>query len=200
MGSGASGPVTRWAGQCSIAYATPVNAPLPVAVPLTVNGYWTTAIWRLDMKTISDYLNDYRAAKGIPSDYALARELGLTKQAISRYRHNAGAPDNDVCWRIAEGAGADYSAVVATAELARAQRTHDTGREKVWLERLQHVSASFSLAFVLLAASLPAVSGVQHCILCKIDTVQIGFFVSVKIQALKHRFKNIFSFQGACLC
>lgn len=108
------------------------------------------------MKTISDYLDLLAAREKLTSDGQISRHLGVTKQAVSRYRHKAGTPDNNICWRIAEGAGVDYSEVVATAELERARRSHDEGREKVWLDRLENAGAAMMLFLVIF---LPSYSG-----------------------------------------
>lgn len=118
------------------------------------------------MKTMEQYVDDLKAAHNIPSDRQLALFLGLKKQSVSHWKRRGVTVDPDTAWKIAEGLGIDPLEVIAASEVERARRTHNEARERVWLERLQHVSASFSLAFVLLVASLPAVSGVQHCILC----------------------------------
>ena len=101
------------------------------------------------MKKISDYLDAYRAAKGLPSDYALAHDLDLTKQAVSKYRNNKGGFDLDVAWRIADAIGVDVSEILAVGEIERARRTHNEAREKIWIERLQHVSAAMMLFLVM---------------------------------------------------
>lgn len=122
------------------------------------------------MLSICDYLDQLATRQGFTSDGQISRYLSVSRQAVSRYRNDAGTPDNDICWRIAEGAAADYSAVVATAEVERAKRAHDAPRVRLWAERLQHMSAAillFSLPFLApspAAASITAT--VRQCILC----------------------------------
>lgn len=129
------------------------------------------------MKTISDYLDALRDSQNLNSDGKISRYLGVTKQAVSRYRHNAGAPDNDVCWRISEGTGIDYSEIVAVAELTRAERAHDTTRAHIWTQRLRQISAACLLLFAgffhagdVSAAPAPAAEGQSNVYYVKYAT------------------------------
>lgn len=124
------------------------------------------------MKTISDYLDAYARARGISSDYAIARELNLTRQAVSRYRRNVGTPDLDVLWKIADTTGADLSELIATAEMERANRAHDDARARLWSQRLRDLSAALcvvSIGVFGVVAALPANAATAlQCILCQI--------------------------------
>ena len=53
------------------------------------------------MKSI-EYLDAVKSRKNITSDYALAKELGVTKQAVSRYYKTGGGFDDEVARRVAE--------------------------------------------------------------------------------------------------
>ena len=120
------------------------------------------------MKTISDYLAEYAVATGCGSDYALAKKLSISKQAISKYRHGTNAPGVDTCWRIADTLGIDPAAVIAAAQVESAKCTHDTARLAVWRARLSSLSAHGEKIFSVLAA-LPAVYlATLECILCQI--------------------------------
>jgi len=108
------------------------------------------------MKKISDYLDAARTAQNLPSDYALANYLGLTKQAVSRYRNNKGAFDLDVAWRVADAIGCDPAEVVAACEFQRANCAHDVARAKLWQSRLQQFAGALVLVFCGFFGSQPA--------------------------------------------
>ena len=48
------------------------------------------------------WIERLKIAKGWESDYRVAKELGLTRGAISRYRNTDGGLDEDVCIHVAE--------------------------------------------------------------------------------------------------
>lgn len=99
------------------------------------------------MKTLSDYVTELRQRQNLPSDYALAAYLGLTKQAVSKWKTQGLIADASTAWRIAEGIDADPAEVIAAAELARAERAHDDARAKLWTERLRQMGAALVLVF-----------------------------------------------------
>src|SRR4051794_3348951 len=70
------------------------------------------------MKT-TQYLDAAKRALGIESDYALAKHLELTKQAISHLRNRGDVMNNTTAARIAHIIGADALKVIADCELER---------------------------------------------------------------------------------
>lgn len=100
------------------------------------------------MKKMSDYLDAYGAACGLTSDYQIAKDLGLTKQAVSRYRNDKGCFELDIAWRISDATGIDLAEIIAASEIFRAERAHDDARATLWRRRLQTVSASLCTAFI----------------------------------------------------
>lgn len=129
------------------------------------------------MKEISDYLDEYAAARKLKNatSYAIAKDLGITKQAVSRYRNGHGSPDADISWRIAEAIGCQPQEILAAGEISRAERAHDPARAATWRHRLQSVSASFIGVLLLgLLAAAPALSRAAAgglYILCSIEPV-----------------------------
>jgi plasmid maintenance system antidote protein VapI/uncharacterized protein YceK len=97
------------------------------------------------MKTTS-YLDAARAKLGLPSDYALARHLGVPKETISNYRSGRRAFSNDIAARLAEILELDPLQVIADAELERA--THPQKKE-LW----QRIAATFGKAAALAVMS-----------------------------------------------
>jgi transcriptional regulator with XRE-family HTH domain len=54
------------------------------------------------MRTTVDYLDALKAKLGLPSDYAAAKLLGVTRSAASRYRTGVSTFDDEVAVRVAE--------------------------------------------------------------------------------------------------
>jgi predicted transcriptional regulator len=72
------------------------------------------------MKTTGDYLDAVKAKLDLPSDYATAKALGVTRAAVSRYRLGQSAPDDLVCARIAEILELEPMEVIAAIHFERA--------------------------------------------------------------------------------
>lgn len=120
------------------------------------------------MKTITDYLTDFAAATGCTSDYQTARQLSVTRQAVSHYRTGKGAPGIDTCWQIADALHVPLAEVVAAAEVQRANCKHDPQRAQLWRARLSSVSAGVITVFSGLALLSEGVVTAAQCILCQI--------------------------------
>jgi len=94
-----------------------------------------------------------KSHQAIPSDYALAKLLGVTPSLISGYHAGRSRPDDEMARRIAELANLDPGYVVACLHAERA-KTDET--RAVWqgiAKRLQHATAA-GLAMVILSAGL----------------------------------------------
>lgn len=100
------------------------------------------------MKTLNEYVTELRQRQHLTSDYALAAYLGLTRQAVSKWKRLGLIADTPTAWRIAEGIGVDPAEVIAAAELARAERDHDDTRAKLWTQRLRQISAACLVVFL----------------------------------------------------
>lgn len=94
--------------------------------------------WKLlgvGMKTV-EYMDEVMRRKRIPSDYALAKVLGVTKQTVSRYRAGIGHFDDAVAIRVGELLGIEPGIVLIDIH---AERTKNDEVRSVW----EKVSAGF---------------------------------------------------------
>lgn len=79
------------------------------------------------MKSTEQYLDEVRERLELPSDYALAKALGLTRASVSSYRVGRTLPDDLACARIADAIGCDPMEVIAAINYQRAKS--DEARE-----------------------------------------------------------------------
>lgn len=87
------------------------------------------------MKTC-DYLDQVMRVKGITSDYALAKALGITRQTISGYRNKNTSLHDDVAIRLAELLDIEPGIVLIDMH---AERSKTAEIRSVW----ERVSAGF---------------------------------------------------------
>ncbi|EGK72439.1 hypothetical protein METUNv1_01204 [Methyloversatilis universalis FAM5] len=114
------------------------------------------------MNTTQRLMQEAKSALGIESDYALAKALEMSRQAISHYRTGRSQLDVEGAFRIAEVLGKDPAAIIAAVEAERA--TKPEARE-AWIQRLKQLGGvAASVVFVMFGA-LPApadAAGAQH--------------------------------------
>lgn len=82
------------------------------------------------MNTI-EYMDAVKKRRGITSDYALSKELGVTKQSVSRYSKGIGHFDETVCSRVAEILGIHPGLVMLDMQRERAKTPQE---RNVWQE------------------------------------------------------------------
>lgn len=99
------------------------------------------------MKTTVQYLDAVKRELGISSDYALAKHLELTKQAISQLQSGARGMSPTTAARVAVILGLDPLVVIADAELER-------GSDGALWKRLRDAAAAVLVAIG--AALFPA--------------------------------------------
>lgn len=112
-----------------------------------------------------EMLQAYKEAKGLDSDNAAAKDLGLTRQAISMIKQGGGF-GIETAWKVSETVGLDLAEVIATCELARAERSQKSEQATVWKQRLKRVSHSPLTAFFGIALAGAGNLANQLCILC----------------------------------
>lgn len=83
------------------------------------------------MKT-TDFLNAIQQRNGLPSDYALSKFLGITKQAVSNYRHGKSFLDTDQAMKVAELLEMPPGYVLASIEAERADRMKKGAAGTAW--------------------------------------------------------------------
>lgn len=87
-------------------------------------------------------LDAAKAAQALPSDYALAARMGISRSAVSGYRHGRTRPDDTMAARLAELAGLDPDATVAAMHAQRAASEPERQRWERIAERLQRAGAA----------------------------------------------------------
>lgn len=79
--------------------------------------------------TTTRLLDRWKAARGITSDNAAAQALGISRQAVSRYRKGAAQADVEIAARMAEDLGLDTLGTLAAIQADRETRP---GAAAVW--------------------------------------------------------------------
>jgi predicted transcriptional regulator len=87
-----------------------------------------------------DLLEAVKARRGITSDYALAKVLGVTQSAVSSYRTGRSRIDDDVALTVAEILQMHPMHVIAAANAERAKTEEQRAR---WVELMEKFSVSF---------------------------------------------------------
>ena len=88
-----------------------------------------------------EYLEAVKIRRGITSDYALAKVLGVTQSAVSSYRTGNSRINDDVALTIAEILGLHPIEVIAQANAERAKTPEQRQR---WSSVMEKFSASFN--------------------------------------------------------
>ena len=113
-------------------------------------------------------IEQYKLKKGLKSDNAVAKELGLTRGAISAVKHG-GSLSVENAWTIAEVIGMDPAEAVAICKIAQAERAQDVESLLVWKRRFQAVTHSAATVFGVIAIPYWGEVADKLCILCSID-------------------------------
>lgn len=98
------------------------------------------------MKTTAQYLDAIREKYELPSDYAVAMKLGISRHAPSNYRHCKNAFDNHTCLLVARALETPLEQVIADMEI---QREKDEKKKADWLGfelRLKGAAATIAAA------------------------------------------------------
>lgn len=110
------------------------------------------------MENITKLLDAIKDAKGITTDYALAKALDLPRARICDYYKGTRAPDEFACLKIAEALGKPLNTIIATV---KANSEKDEKRREVWenyFKRIGGLAASLAsvfLVFVTLIVTSP---------------------------------------------
>lgn len=101
------------------------------------------------MKTSAEYLDAIKAKHRLPSDYAAAKLLDVTRSAVSNYRHGRSGFDEDVAIRAAELLDCDAEEVLLAAQ---AERAKDDRARALWLMLAK--KAGYAASVALFAAGM----------------------------------------------
>lgn len=92
------------------------------------------------MKTTIEWLDAVKARLDLPSDYAAAKVLGVTRQSASGWLNGRQTFDDEVCLRVAEILEVDPFEVLANIKI---ERIKDEERRAVWTRALEKFSEGF---------------------------------------------------------
>ena len=98
------------------------------------------------MQTTNAFLDAVKAKTGVPSDYAIAKILGVTQQTVSRYRVKKDFLGDSTAIRVAGILEIDAAIVIACAHAERAKSEQE---REVWehiVKALGGLAASIFLA------------------------------------------------------
>lgn len=128
------------------------------------------------MKTTTELLDEVKARYGLPSDYALAAKLGMTRAGISGYRTGRTKLSGAIALRVAELLDLNPGYVLASME---AERTRNEAERAAWTKLANLVKHHGAVAALLILAAVPSLAptpsnaaplkaGAGVCILCKL--------------------------------
>jgi len=92
------------------------------------------------MTNTLEYLAACKKRLGIESDYALAKALGITQQAVSSYRSGNSKINDEVALTVADILGVPPIHVIAAANAERAKTPEQKAR---WMGLMEKFSGSF---------------------------------------------------------
>ncbi|WP_203323050.1 DUF3693 domain-containing protein [Pseudoxanthomonas beigongshangi] len=98
-----------------------------------------------------DILDRAKQASGATSDSDLSRKLGVSRQAVSNWRHGTKYPDTVTCATIAGITGIPLAQVIGIVGEARAISREE---KAVW----RKLAASVGVALIAVLATLPSVA------------------------------------------
>lgn len=109
-------------------------------------------------RTVTNQLLDrYAEAKGLNSDYKIAKALGITRQAVSNWRNEKNHLDDTACLQIAEALNIDPLTIMAKVRETRKQ----SPREQATWERYRGRIALAVMAAIIAGGTDVAESSEQ---------------------------------------
>ncbi len=94
----------------------------------------------------AEWIDRVKTARGWDSDYRVSKELGLTRQVVSRYRNHPTTMDDDVAVKVAGALGAAPEVVLLDQAIERTKSTEAKAALGNLLKRLGGAAASILLA------------------------------------------------------
>jgi transcriptional regulator with XRE-family HTH domain len=94
-----------------------------------------------DMSLTTDLLDKYKQTCSIASDNACAVALGVSRQAVSKWRNGENHPDADIVEKMCEATG---EPIARWLPLMEAERARSPSVRKAWL-RLAQIAAAITL-------------------------------------------------------
>lgn len=108
------------------------------------------------MITANELIEAAKAAAGVPSNYRLAKVLGVTENTVANWKHGRTAPDDQMAVRLAEMAHLDPADVLPAMY---ALRTSDPALRSVWARVSDRLTREGATMGIFLAVILSALFG-----------------------------------------
>lgn len=97
------------------------------------------------MTTTCDFLDAIKARHGLPSDYALAAKIGITRSSVSRLRNHKDTLGDSTAIKVAELLEIDAGYVAACAHAERAKRADE---KALWQSIMQKLGSAAALVLI----------------------------------------------------
>ncbi|UEP45627.1 DUF3693 domain-containing protein [Burkholderia sp. B21-005] len=111
------------------------------------------------MKTTLEYLDAVREKLDLPSDYAAAKHLHVTRAAVSRYRQGDATFDDTTALRVAAILDIDPMEVIAAVN---AERARDDETRSLWETAWGKVTGATVATALIAGVSLSAAPSVAN--------------------------------------
>lgn len=107
------------------------------------------------METTNQFLDQVKVRHGLPSDYALATKLGITRAQVSKYRNRGDELGDETALKVAELLDLDPGYVLACMNH---QRTKSEAARAAWEQLADLVKRHGVAAALVLFAAAPGLT------------------------------------------
>lgn len=121
------------------------------------------------MSHTTDLIDAIKRKRNLPSDYAAAKSLGLTTQAIGNYRANLSHADDRVAILLADELGLDRLKTIARINSERAKKPED----RAFWKRIAAAAATVIAIYMSMRPHTSDLALVLPIFLHKLDTLDI---------------------------
>ncbi len=105
------------------------------------------------MNTTLELLDAVKVRHSLPSDYKLAKVMGVTHSCISNYRSGRSTLDDSMVLKVADLLESDPAMILATVHAERAKRPEE---KAVWQSIMERLGGAAACALLGVALSAPA--------------------------------------------
>lgn len=98
------------------------------------------------MRTTPEFLDAVKAAHNLPSDYALAIALGITRSSVSKLRNGKDCLGDETAEKVAELLGIEPAYVVACCHAERAKKPSQRRLWETVAEKFAHAAMLATVA------------------------------------------------------
>ena len=113
--------------------------------------------------TTIQLLDKLKKAYDIPSDYAVAKFLGVKQQTVSHWRRGRSAFDDEIALKVADLLELDRGQVLAWMH---AERCKNPDARRAFLKLAELAKTAGIAAILMTYWTLPGLAGSQQCVLC----------------------------------